>query len=66
MEGYVLNSDVLCFTQDIEDEKKVLIIEKTKKINIDEDCFKFLKKLPTFSNKPNRFFKDESFVPSSI
>lgn len=44
MEGYVLNSDVLCFTQDIEDEKKVLIIEKTKKINIDEDCFKFLKK----------------------
>ena len=44
MEGYILNSDVLCFTQDIDDEKKVLIIEKNKKFNIDADCFKFIKK----------------------
>ena len=44
MEGYILNSDVLCFTQDIDDEKKVLIVEKNKKFNIDADCFKFIKK----------------------
>lgn len=44
VEGYILNSDVLCFTQDIDDEKKVLIVEKNKKFNIDADCFKFIKK----------------------
>lgn len=44
VEGYILNSDVLCFTQDINDEKKVLIVEKNKKFNIDADCFKFIKK----------------------
>ena len=32
VEGYILNSDVLCFTQDIDDEKKVLIVEKNKKL----------------------------------
>lgn len=44
MEGYILNNDVLCFTQDMENDNKVLIVEKNKRFCIDEDCFKFMKK----------------------
>ena len=44
MDEYIINNNVLCFTQDIDNEKEVLIIEKDKKFNISTDCFKFLKK----------------------
>lgn len=43
MKNYILNTDVLCFTQNIDDEKNVLVIEKKKKNIIEMDCFKFLK-----------------------
>lgn len=44
MDNCILNGDVLCFTQDLVNQKNTLIIEKTQKIIINEDCFKFLKR----------------------
>lgn len=43
MEDYILNGNVLCFTQDIDNDNEVLIIEKYCKRNINYDCFKLLK-----------------------
>lgn len=44
MKNYILNSDVLCFTQDVDDEKNILIMEKNRKVIIEMNCLKFLKK----------------------
>lgn len=44
MNNYVLNEDILCFTQDSDNEDEILVIEKTRKIKFNDDCFKFLKK----------------------
>ena len=43
MKNYILNNEVLCFTQDMEDEKKILIVEKNRRISIKMNCLKFLK-----------------------
>lgn len=43
MNNYILNSDVLCFTQDVENENNVLIIEKKSKICFKSDCLKIIK-----------------------
>ena len=64
MKNYVLNSNVLCFTQDVENEENVLIIEKKAKINIKMDCFKFLKTSCSFyghSYKMQRQFIIDNF-----
>ena len=44
MVSYILNSDVLCFTQDPNDESSMVIIEKKRKLFIKIDCLKFLRK----------------------
>lgn len=44
IQNYILNSEVLCFTQDFNNEKNVLIVEKSKNTIIEMDCLKFLKK----------------------
>lgn len=44
MDNYVLNKDVLCFTQDVDDSNNILIIEKNRKVIITSDCLRFLKK----------------------
>ncbi len=44
MDNYIINEDVLCFTQDLDNEEEILIIEKQRKLNIKTNCFKFLKK----------------------
>ena len=44
MEDYIINSNVLCFTQDIDNDNEILIVEKNRKFNITGDCFKFIKK----------------------
>ena len=44
MNNYIINEDVLCFTQDSDNKNKILVIEKNRKFNINGDSFKFLKK----------------------
>ncbi len=44
MQDYILNTDVLCFTQDVDNDKNILVIEKKNKNVIKMDCFKFLKR----------------------
>ena len=44
MNNYIINDDVLCFTQDSDNKNKLLVIEKNRKFNINGDSFKFLKK----------------------
>ncbi len=44
MDSYILNEDVLCFTQDDEKTNRVLIIEKNKKVSVGMSCLKFLKR----------------------
>lgn len=64
MKNYVLNDDVLCFTQDVEDENNILIIEKKYRTSVKMDCFKFLKKSCSFyghSYKIQRQFIIDNF-----
>lgn len=42
MNKYFINGDVLCFTQDNDDE--IMIVEKNKKFNIEGNSLKFIKK----------------------
>ena len=44
MNNYIINDDVLCFTQDSDNKNKILVIEKNRKFNINGDSFKFLKR----------------------
>lgn len=44
MEFYVINSDVLCFTQDVEDINYTMVVEKKRKLKIKTDSLKLLKK----------------------
>ena len=44
MNYYILNSDVLCFTQDLGNSNGTMVIEKDRKFNVQMDCFKLLKK----------------------
>jgi len=44
VKNYLLNDDVLCFTQDTENEQNMIVIEKKRKIELNVDTFKFLKK----------------------
>lgn len=44
MDNYILNKNVLCFTQDVDDTNSIIVIEKNKKFNIKANCLKFLKK----------------------
>lgn len=44
VQNYILSNDVLCFTQDTENEKNILVVEKKKNIIIEMDSFKFLKR----------------------
>ena len=64
MKNYVLNGDVLCFTQDVENEENILVIEKKDRVNIKMDCFKFLKNSCSFyghSYKMQRQFIIDNF-----
>ena len=44
MNYYILNSDVLCFTQDLGNSNGTMVIEKDRKFTVQIDCFKLLKK----------------------
>ncbi len=44
MDSYILNDNVLCFTQDVDNDKNILIIEKNRRVIIECNCLKFLKK----------------------
>lgn len=44
MKFYVLNDDVLCFTQDENIKGRTMVIEKKRSIKIDTSCLKLLKK----------------------
>ena len=44
MNYYILNSDVLCFTQDLGNSNGTMVIEKDRKFTVEIDCFKLLKK----------------------
>ena len=44
MNYYILNSDVLCFTEDLGNSNGTMVIEKDRKFNVQMDCFKLLKK----------------------
>lgn len=48
MDDYIINNDVLCFTQDVNKIDNILIIEKNQKIIIEGNCLKFLKKCCKF------------------
>ena len=64
MKNYVLDENVLCFTQDVDDEKNIMVIEKKDRVDIKMDCFKFLKKCCSFyghSYKMQRQFIIDNF-----
>lgn len=42
MNDYVINSDTLCFFQDMNNKNEVFIIEKNKKLKLNMDCMKFM------------------------
>ena len=44
MNNYIINENVLCFTQDPDDNSNLLVIEKNKKVNVKINCLKFIKK----------------------
>lgn len=44
MNYYILNSDVLCFTQDLGCSNGTMVIEKDRKFTVEIDTFKLLKK----------------------
>lgn len=44
MNYYILNGDVLCFTQDLGNSNGTMVIEKNRKFTVEIDCFKLLKK----------------------
>ena len=44
MNNYIINEDVLCFTKNDEKDNETLIIEKKKRLSINNDCLKFLKR----------------------
>lgn len=44
MNYYILNSDVLCFTEDLGKSNGTLVIEKNRKFNVQIECFNLLKK----------------------
>lgn len=48
MNYYILNSDVLCFTQDLGNSNGTMVIEKDRKFTVEIDCFKLLKKSCTW------------------
>ena len=44
MNDYIINENTLCFAQDMDNDDTLLVIEKTKKINIKMKCLKFINK----------------------
>ena len=44
MKNYIINNNVLCFTQDYNNEDNVVVIEKNNIVNIKSTSLKFLKK----------------------
>ena len=48
MKNYILNENVLCFTQNVENEDDIMIIEKKARVSVKMDSFKFLKKSCAF------------------
>ena len=44
MNYYIINDDVLCFTQDLGNSNGTLVIEKNRKFNVNIECFKLIKK----------------------
>ena len=44
MNYYILNSDVLCFTEDLGNSNGTMVIEKDRKFTVNTQCFKLLKK----------------------
>lgn len=44
MNYYILNSDVLCFTQDLGNSNGTMVIEKKRTFNVEVDAFRLLKK----------------------
>lgn len=41
---YVINDNLLCFTQDTNDNKSILIVEKNRKLTFKGNSYKFLRK----------------------
>ena len=44
MRDYIINEDILCFTQDSIEKNNVLVIEKAKRLTFKGNSLKFLKK----------------------
>lgn len=44
MDNYVINNNLLCFTQDEKNTSDLIIIEKDRKFTIKGSCLRFLKK----------------------
>lgn len=44
MNEYIINNDILCFTQDIDNEENIMIIGKRDKTYIKSDSLKFIKR----------------------
>lgn len=44
MNYYIINDDVLCFTQDLGNSNGTMVVEKNRKFTVEIECFRLLKK----------------------
>ena len=44
MRDYIINENLLCFTQDTNDKNKILVVEKSKNVTFNGNSLSFLKK----------------------
>ena len=44
MRDYIINENLLCFTQDTNDKNKILAVEKSKNVTFNGNSLSFLKK----------------------